>query len=408
MGEPVTKEEFIARHSAYFQSIGFDEQFAAFIYYMLDLGYEDIIYYERDDDFVIERILNGRIVKEYYQVKHSKDSRKMTDADSDFWKTIDNWIELYRLSKLEEKKTFFVQGKFIILTNKIIDNKFYSFFDNLQNGLCEVTDVIDELNTAYSESPSYKSTIEKLIAMGEETLNQFLHKIKIIRFEDFLESLYEQFLLKYQRAPLADQILKDLIGTIWQDKVQGNPPFEYTGEQFVKKYKGILERVSYKEPLTLEFEEEPDLEEENVDEAANMIDQLKSVEIIGADCSKDDFAQAYYLGFFFKIKRAIESFKKQQIITNELVSRLDKSAIGKWSGIFIKHHSKVLNDETAFTPKEKVEAGSNTLTDTLDTPISVTGYDVDSEFSKGWYLRLSNCLKITWHYDWFKKYISKK
>lgn len=408
MGEPVTKEEFIARHSAYFQSIGFDEQFAAFIYYMLDLGYEDIIYYERDDDFVIERILNGRIVKEYYQVKHSKDSRKMTDADSDFWKTMDNWIELYRLSKSEEKKTFFVQGKFIILTNKIIDNKFYSFFDNLQNGLCEVTDVIDELNTAYSESPSYKSTIEKLIAMGEETLNQFLHKIKIIRFEDFLESLYEQFLLKYQRAPLADQILKDLIGTIWQDKVQGNPPFEYTGEQFTKKYKGILERVSYNEPLTLEFEEEPDLEEENVDEAANMIDQLKSVEIIGADCSKDDFAQAYYLGFFFKIKRVIESFKKQQIITNELVSRLDKSAIGKWSGIFIKHHSKVLNDETAFTPKEKVEAGSNTLTDTLDTPISVTGYDVDSEFSKGWYLRLSNCLKITWHYDWFKKYISKK
>lgn len=104
----------------------------------------------------------------------------------------------------------------------------------------------------------------------------------------------------------------------------------------------------------MEFEEDPDLEEENVDEAANMINQLKSVEIIGADCSKDDFAQAYYLGFFFKIKRAIESFKKQQIITNELVSRLDKSAIGKWSGIFIKHHSKVLNDKTAFTPKEKL------------------------------------------------------
>lgn len=90
------------------------------------------------------------------------------------------------------------------------------------------------------------------------------------------------------------------------------------------------------------------------------------------------------------------------------MSRLDKSAIGKWRGIFIKHHSKVLNEETAFTPKEKVEAGSNTLTDTLDTPISVTGYDVDSEFSKGWYLRLSNCLKITWHYDWFKKHILKK
>lgn len=62
----------------------------------------------------------------------------------------------------------------------------------------------------------------------------------------------------------------------------------------------------------MEFEDEPDLEEEDVDEAANMIDQLKSVEIIGADSSKEDFAQAYYLGFFFKIKRAIESFKNNK------------------------------------------------------------------------------------------------
>lgn len=408
MSAPVTKEEFIARHSAYFQSIGFDEQFAAFIYYMLDLGYEDVIYYERDDDFVIERIQNGCIIKEYYQVKHSKDSRKMTDADSDFWKTIDNWIELYRLSKPEEQKTFFVQGKFIILTNKIVDNKFYRLFENLQNGICEMADVVDELNAACSTSPSYKLTIEKLIAMGTDILNQFFHKIKIIIFEEFLESLYEYFLIKYQRSPLADQILKDLIGTIWIDKLHGESPFKYSGEQFTKKYKGVLERVFYKETLTLEFEEDPDLDVEDVEEASNMINQLKSVERIGADSTKENFIQAYYLGFFFKIKRAIESLKKQQIITNELVSRLDKSAIGKWRGIFIKHHSKVLNDETAFTPKEKVEAGSNTLTDTLDTPISVTGYDVDSEFSKGWYLRLSNCLKITWHYDWFKKHILKK
>lgn len=409
MKAPVTKEEFISRHSAYFQSIGFDEQFSAFIYYMLDLGYEDIIHYERDDDFVIDRVRDGLVVKEYYQVKHSKyNDAKLTDADTDFWKTVDNWIELYNLSSAEEKKIFFIQGKFIILTNKIIDNKFYKTFSNLQNGTCEIADVINVLNTSCSANSSYKSTIEKLLSLGKDTLNQFLHKIEIIRFEDFLKALYEQFLLKYQRPPLADNILKILIGTIWQDKVQGNAPFEYTGEQFTKKYKGILERVSYKEPLTLEFEDEPDLEEEDVDEAVNMIDQLKSVEIIGEDSSKDDFAQAYYLGFFFKIKRAIESFKKQQIITSELVSRLDKSAVGKWRGIFIKYHSKVLKDETAFTPKEKVEAGSNTLSDTLNTPISVTGYEIDSEFSKGWYLRLSNCLKITWHYDWFKKHILKK
>ena len=119
MGAPVTKEEFISRHSAYFQGIGFDVQYAAFIYYTLDLGYEDIIHYEREDDFVIDRIRDGKIIKEYYQVKHSKEEgAKMTNADSDFWKTIDNWIELYNLSKTEEKDRFFIEGKFVILTNK--------------------------------------------------------------------------------------------------------------------------------------------------------------------------------------------------------------------------------------------------------------------------------------------------
>ena len=72
MKAPASKEEFISRHSAYFQSLGFDKQFAAFIYYMLDLRFEDSIHYERDDDFVIDRVRDGLIIKEYYQVKHSK------------------------------------------------------------------------------------------------------------------------------------------------------------------------------------------------------------------------------------------------------------------------------------------------------------------------------------------------
>ena len=167
MKEPATKEEFISRHSAYFQSLGFDKQFAAFIYYMLDLGYEDSIHYERDDDFVIDRVRDGLIIKEYYQVKHSKyKDAKMTDADTDFWKTVDNWIELYKLSSAEEKKVFFVHGKFIILTNKIIDNKFYRSFSNLQNGVCEIADIINDLNTECSANSSYKTTIEKLIKLS--------------------------------------------------------------------------------------------------------------------------------------------------------------------------------------------------------------------------------------------------
>lgn len=51
---------------------------------MLDLGYEDSIHYECDDDFVIDRVRYGFIIKEYYQVKHTKyKDAKITDADTD-------------------------------------------------------------------------------------------------------------------------------------------------------------------------------------------------------------------------------------------------------------------------------------------------------------------------------------
>ena len=409
MGAPVTKEEFISRHSAYFQGIGFDVQYAAYIYYTLDLGYEDVIHYEKEDDFVIDRIRDGKIRKEYYQVKHSKDeSATMTDADSDFWKTIDNWVELYNVSEAEEKDRFFIDGKFIILTNKTVENKCYTCFVNLQNGICGIDDIVHELKETFNASPSYKPTLNKLLALEKDTLNQFLHKISIVRFENFLSSLYEQFLQKYLRPTAADQVLNQLIGAMWSEKINSKTPVELSGEQFTNHYRGILEKVSLGEKLTLEMEDEPNLDAENENEAAVMIEQLKSVEEIGADSNKNDFRQAYFLGFFFRIKRAIESLRKQQIITDELEKRLDSSASTKWKGFFIKHHSQIMNNETGVGNKEKIEAGSNTLHDTLDTPIKVNGHDVDDEFSKGWYLRMSNKLTVVWHYDWFKKYILKK
>ena len=144
---------------------------------------------------------------------------------------------------------------------------------------------------------------------------------------------------------------------MWSDKINSNTPVELTGEQFTNKYRGILEKVSFDEKLTLGMEDEPNLDAENENEAAVMIEQLKSVEEIGIDSNKNDFRQAFFLGFFFRIKRAIESFRKQQIITDELEKRLDSSATNKWTGFFIKHHSQIMNNETGVGNKEKIEAG---------------------------------------------------
>lgn len=406
MGNPISKEEFISRHSAFFQSIGFDVQFAAFIYYMLDLHFEDTIYYEEEDDFVIDRVKDGNTTKEYYQVKHSKDEKaKMTNADSDFWKTIENWIDLYNLTADDEKKAFFINGKFVILTNKEVDNKYYNLIVGLQNGLCSIDDVITEFNNA--DDSSYKPTLDKLVTLGKDLLNQFLHKITIVRFVDFLGEMYNQFLLLYRKPGNADGVLTKLVGGIWRDKLASSGKFYFTFETYSQKYKGILEQIDFSNTLTLETTEEPDLNLENQHEADNMVNQLKSVKAIKEESTKEDDFCAYYLTIFFKIKRTILNLKKQNIITTELEERLDKSAISKWKGIFIKNHT-MINGNNDVTDSEKTEAGRKTLNETLEAKISVSKVDVEDNFAKGWFLRLSNALKITWHYDWYKKYNSEK
>lgn len=409
MGKAITKEEFVSRHSAFFQSIGFDIQFAAFIYYIFDLRFEDVIYYEKEDDFVVERNNGDKQVKEYYQVKHSKElNARMTDADNDFWKTLDNWLELYNLTPKNEQKDYFVNGKFIILTNKKVENDDYAYITKLRNGICSIDDVIEKLNSAIAKIPSYHSTLEKMVKMDKGLLNQFLHKIEIIRFENFLESLYERFLLLYRNPTMADSILSELVGKIWRDKQLSDGKFQYTFEGYSKKYKGIIEKIAMSESLTLEAFEEPDLDKENENDAKIMVEQLKSVAVIGQDSTKEDDYCAYFLSIFFKIQRAILSLKKQEIITDELANRLDKSAIKKWTGIFHKHNRKISQNEENASEDEKINAGASTFDETMEAPISVSGFDVEDEFAKGWYLRLSNTTKIVWHFDWYKKYIQKK
>ena len=95
MGQPLTTEEFITRHSASLQSLGFDIQFAAFIFYLLKIQCGDEIVYEREDDLVVFRH-DG--TKWLIQVKNSvEENAKLTDADNDFWKT----IECLTLKKVE-------------------------------------------------------------------------------------------------------------------------------------------------------------------------------------------------------------------------------------------------------------------------------------------------------------------
>ena len=108
---------------------------------------------------------------------------------------------------------------------------------------------------------------------------------------------------------------------------------------------------------------------------------------------------------------AFLSFQRTQLMTSRLEDRINKSAFSQWNRIFNLHSSKLkVKDRLGkpITDDEKIEAGMNVLNGVMMDKIPVNGYKINEDFSNGWYLRMSNMLKIVWHFDWFKKYIVKK
>lgn len=411
MAKALTKEKFIENHSAYFQQIGFDHQFAGCMYYLLDLTLEDRMDYESDDDFVIYRKDKGQTIKEYYQVKHSADStKKMNDSDGDFWKTMDNWVSLYNLSKPEEKKIFFTQGRFVIITNKRPDNFLYTLIEKLRHGTVEIDAVLSTLDEKLKSSPSYSDTINKLKGLDRQTLNEFLHEVEIKYLSGFVQDMYQHFLDIYQAPTKADQIVKRLIGELWTYKLECNSKFVFTGNEFKRKYKHLFELVT-DEDLTLEgFESEEYDPKEDYDNMT-MIKQLQSVKAISTPIDTDEYDFTDYIQRFCRFMSAFLSFQRTQLMTSRLEDRINKSAFSQWNRIFNLHSSKLKAKDRfgkPITEDEKIEAGMNVLNGVMMDKIPVNGYKINEDFSNGWYLRMSNMLKIVWHFDWFKKYIVKK
>lgn len=408
MGKPISKEGFISRHSAYFQNLGFDVQFAGFIRYAMTLSLSDVIRYEEEDDFVIERSQNGVVITEYYQVKHSIDS-KMTNADSDFWKTIDNWISLYTLSTREEKKVFFTKGRFYILTNKIVDNDFYSKIEALKEGTIQISDIKDYIASLEEKGTSYQSTLSKLALLDTTILNQFLHKVEIIRFDNFYGAIYEQFLQTYFRPTQADTIVKELIGEIWEAKLNSKK-LEYSGESFNHTYKGTLEKICIGEKLTLDLEEVPMIEAEHVQNAQNMVEQLKAIQVVDNDSDEKDFILSNYLELYYKLKNALVRFYKTSLMTSKREQDIDDKAQRTWKGIFIREQRTLIQADKRGEPipsEAKATAGQKTLNNVMEEHIESLGQVHEKEFSNAWFLKLSNDnpIKVAWHFDWFKKYI---
>ena len=364
MAKPLTKEEFYTQHSAYFQQIGFDVQFAGGIYYLISLGDTDRLEYETKDDFVIYRMVNGKQITEYYQVKHTKDDDKnMTDADGDFWNSVDNWLSLYNLSTEEEKKTYFKDARFIILTNKTPKNYLNALAYQLREGTIELDAIKTTLNNTLKANPdiSYKDTAQKLLKLGDLPMRQFLMKLEIKHFEDFIKDMYDHFVQTYYEAVRSDQIVRNLVGELWVYKQTCSGKFSFTGSEFRQKYKTILEQVSlYSDDLTMDgYEEDIPIPDSFAD--LMLVKQLAMIDAIDTPPSTEDFYLTGYLTKFYQFRNAMQDFEKIQLVTPERKNKIDKAAFDKYITLFNTHQDSIIQKDRYGKALEEVAQGLITI-----------------------------------------------
>ena len=226
-------------------------------------------------------------------------------------------------------------------------------------------------------------------------------------FRNFLGDLYQKFILRYINPVDADSVLNELVGALWMEKTSGQKKLNFSGKSFTYKYKGILEKITSSQVLTMENTPDPNLESEDESGASLMLEQLASISKISLD--KDNPLRAYYLSCYFKIQHTLERLRGQNVVTSELENRLDSKSEVMWKRVFVKYHTKFFENNTVVTESEKVSAGEKTFDEIITSKLEVPPYVLDEEFSSSWFLKVSNQrpIRIVWHFDWFKKFINK-
>ena len=395
MGEPLTTEEFISRHKADLQACGFDIQFVAFVNFLFDIKGGDVIAYEKEDDIVVS-CTEG--TKWLIQVKNSVDGNaKMTDADSDFWKTFDNWLSLYDLS--ESKEEFLKpNNKFILYTNKELSNSFNEQIKNLRNGSCGIEEVILFLKKV-EKNVSYYPIVKKLLDLDKVELNKFLHKVEVMQVADSLRALYEKFLVIYNMPTKADLIVSELLGELYKEKINAakkHQTFSYEKGEFLKKYRGILQKVSDDSLVPIQ-DDCGDIPKDVKD--IPFIKYLDEIEVLNLP----DSIEKYY-GNWFCYNWSIQYYYSVQLMTPELEKSMNYAAKSLWSNSFRNKHRKI-NCNSLDT--EKINAAQDCFFEVMEKKISIdNARSIYPPFSSGWFLNMTNDIdhpSICWHIDVYPK-----
>ena len=238
-------ENYLKKHVAGGQSLGFDYQFYYFVFLLVQLHHGETIGYEVKDDIHIQKP-DGKVI--LMQAKHTVQTKadgkrvNLTSLDEDLWKTLSIWAKVISTSDTQEIRNY----EFILVTNKNIQNNpFITCVEKFKNDNTLINDVKNAVldirqNTKNKTIQIYINAVKDL---EDEKLELF---IKNIIFEANTDNLIEKIkgqlrdrLFKPDEDQL-EQIFNSLVTNISMAKyliLDKQEKFELTYEDFSQKFR---------------------------------------------------------------------------------------------------------------------------------------------------------------------------
>ena len=397
-GKVLTYEEFLAQHSAGLRAQGFDEQFACFVVHLLTLKADESISYEKEDDIVITK-KNGE--KIFIQVKNSADTpvRKMTTADTDFWKTLKLWVDGYNHYTAPDKNKYFENRQFLIATNMAVENGFYSKIEEFQKQLTDIKGLRDWLNVFSSANKEVENAVIALKALTDDELRQFALKVGVESYTDLEEDMFKSSLVYCRNNPATAEVVDELVGALVGDKkaaILATGSFALTMEQFIKKYSSILQKLDIEPELNVtEYNPDHWTHPDEIKET-NMLRQLWDIGELDKDNPSEKTYRYLYQRRYYRTN--IERFRRMELMDDRKQAAIELAARNKWQQTWDRHETRARNLSEDKKNEEAVECFHNTM----EKPF----LKYDENFSGGCYLKLSDEKppRLGWHIDWKKKY----
>ena len=403
-------ENYLKKHVAGGQSLGFDYQFYYFVFLLVQLHHGETIGYEVKDDIHIQKP-DGKVI--LMQAKHTVQTKadgkrvNLTSLDEDLWKTLSIWAKVISTSDTQEIRNY----EFILVTNKNIQNNpFITCVEKFKNDNTLINDVKNAVldirqNTKNKTTQIYINAVKDL---EDEKLELF---IKNIIFEANTDNLIEKIkgqlrdrLFKPDEDQL-EQIFNSLVTNISMAKyliLDKQEKFELNYEDFSQKFRkcfklNFKKNTLPKRAINIEF---PDSMEDQI-----FIRQLLEI----GDLEKKSSDIKTYTSYMLEAFNSLEKWISEGDVLPTDVVDFEENSILYWKNEFTAKYRRIRNTLSDGINTNDVENEIKLLSlELLDVirkkELRLSNTDLEIKLSNGYYYYLSNEPKIGWHLNWEEKY----